>query len=60
MGVKIIIYDYSKEPPEIANVDSPELTNYFNSQPNHKKVEVGIQEPNFQPIVIGKYFKLGA
>ena len=56
---KLIVYDYSKEPPEIANIDSPEIQNYLNSVPNHTRVELTIQEPNFQPITVGHYFKLG-
>lgn len=59
MGLKVIIYDYSKEPPEAIIVDSTALQNVINTLPNHKRLEFAFQEPNFQPINIGHYFKLG-
>lgn len=56
---KLIVYDYSKEPPEIGNIDSPEIQKYLDSVPNGQRVELAIQEPNSQPITIAHYFKLG-
>lgn len=58
MGVKYVLYDYSKEPPSVVTVDSVQLTNLFNTLPKNKKIEFAIQEPNFEPITIGHYIKI--
>jgi hypothetical protein len=59
MGLKVILYDYTKTPPEAVTFDSTELQNVINTLPNHQRLEFAIQEPNFQPITVGHYFKLG-
>ncbi len=58
MGVKLLVLDYSKDPPTIVTIDVPELTNLFNTLPNHKQLAIAIQEPNFEAIEIGDYFVL--
>lgn len=58
MGIKYILYDYSKDPPAVVTIDSTQLTNLFNTLPKNKKIEFAIQEPNFQPITLGHYLKL--
>lgn len=57
---KIIVYDDAGERKEILNIDFPQLQSVLDPLPNHNKLSIAIQEPNFEAIEIGEYFKLGA
>jgi len=57
---KIIVYDDAGERKEILNVDFPQLQQVLDPLPNHNKLSIAIQEPNFEAIEIGEYFKLGS
>jgi len=57
---KIIVYDDAGERKEILNVEFPQLQQVLDPLPNHNKLSIAIQEPNFEAIEIGEYFKLGS
>jgi len=59
LGLKVIIYDYSKEPPELLEIPATDSqTKIFNSLPKNANVELALKEDNFEPITTGEYLKL--
>lgn len=59
MGLKVVIYDYSKEPPELITSEVSSLDSIkFNNLPYNKRLEVALQEEGFEPVTTGTYFKL--
>ena len=57
--VKAVIYDYSKEPPEIITlVGNDSQNSIFKSLKKGARLELALQEDGFEPITTGHYLKL--